>query len=146
VASTLAALAGGLRRRRRAILTAVAILAYVAFVGPSPSVVRAGVMAGVALLAHELGRPGTAAAALGWAVSALLLLDPAWIDDAGFRRSWPRSSGSRHGVSMRRWWGRCGRAPRCRWRASSSARRGTRWARRCRPVSSAPWLGGAVAR
>jgi len=87
VASTLAALAGGLRRRRRAILTAVAILAYVAFVGPSPSVVRAGVMAGVALLAHELGRPGTAAAALGWAVSALLLLDPAWIDDAGFRLS-----------------------------------------------------------
>jgi competence protein ComEC len=87
VASTLAALAGGLRRRRRAILTAVAILAYVAFVGPSPSVVRAGVMAGVALLARELGRPGTAAAALGWAVTALLLLDPAWVDDAGFRLS-----------------------------------------------------------
>ena len=87
VASTLAALAGGLRRRRRAILTAVAILACVAFVGPSPSVVRAGVMAGVALLARELGRPGTAAAALGWAVTALLLLDPAWVDDAGFRLS-----------------------------------------------------------
>jgi competence protein ComEC len=59
VASTLGALAGGLQRRRRAILTAAAILAYVAFVGPSPSVVRAGVMAGVALLARELGRPGT---------------------------------------------------------------------------------------
>ena len=87
VASTLAALAGGLRRRRRAILTAVAILAYVAFVGPSPSVVRAGVMAGVALLARELGRPGTAAAALGWAVTVLLILDPAWVDDAGFRLS-----------------------------------------------------------
>ena len=87
VASTLAALAGGVRRRRRAILTAVAILAYVAFVGPSPSVVRAGVTAGVALLARELGRPGTAAAALGWAVTALLLLDPAWVDDAGFRLS-----------------------------------------------------------
>ena len=44
-------------------------------------------MAGVALLARELGRPGTAAAALGWAVTVLLLLDPAWIDDAGFRLS-----------------------------------------------------------
>src|SRR5437867_4197507 len=65
----------------------IAIVAYVTFVGPSPSVVRAGVMAGVALLARELGRPGTAAVALGWAVTALLLLDPAWIDDAGFRLS-----------------------------------------------------------
>jgi competence protein ComEC len=87
VASTLAALAGGLQRRRRAVLTAAAIILYVAFVGPTASVVRAGVMAGVALLALELGRPGTAAAALGWAVTGLLLVDPAWIDDAGFRLS-----------------------------------------------------------
>ena len=87
VASTLAAVGGGLQRRRRAILTAVAIVLYVAFVGPSASVVRAGVMAGVVLLARELGRPGTAAAALGWAVTGLLLVDPAWIDDAGFRLS-----------------------------------------------------------
>jgi competence protein ComEC len=87
VASTLAAIGGGLHRRRRAVLTAVAIVVYVLFVGPSPSVVRAGAMAGVALLAHELGRPGTAAAALGWAVAGLLLVDPAWIDDAGFRLS-----------------------------------------------------------
>ncbi len=87
VASTLAAVAGGMRRRRRALLTAAAIVVYVAFVGPSPSVVRAGVMAGVALLARELGRPGTAAGALGWAVTALLVLDPAYIDDAGFRLS-----------------------------------------------------------
>jgi competence protein ComEC len=87
VASTLGALAGGLRRRRRAILTAIAILAYVVFVGPSPSVVRAGAMAGVALLARELGRPGTAAAALGWACAVLLLIDPAYVDDAGFRLS-----------------------------------------------------------
>ncbi|HTK44469.1 MAG TPA: ComEC/Rec2 family competence protein [Patescibacteria group bacterium] len=87
VASTLAAVAGGLRRRRRAILTAAAIVLYVAFVGPSPSVVRAGVMAGIALLAREVGRPGTAAGALGWAVTALLVLDPAYIGDAGFRLS-----------------------------------------------------------
>jgi competence protein ComEC len=87
VASTLGAIAGGLRRRRRAVLTAVAILVYVVFVGPSPSVVRAGAMAGVALLARELGRPGTAAAALGLACAALLVLDPTYVDDAGFRLS-----------------------------------------------------------
>jgi competence protein ComEC len=87
VASTLAAVAGGIGRRRRAILTAAAIVLYIAFVGPSSSVVRAGVMAGVALLARELGRPGTAAAALGWAVAGLLILDPATVDDAGFRLS-----------------------------------------------------------
>ena len=87
VASTLGAIAGGMQRRRRAVLTALAIVAYVVFVGPSPSVVRAGAMAGVALLARELGRPGTAAAALGWACAVLLLLDPAYVDDAGFRLS-----------------------------------------------------------
>jgi competence protein ComEC len=87
VASTLAALAGGMSRRRRAVLTACAILVYVAFVGPTPSVVRAGAMAGVVLLARELGRPGTATAALGWACTVLLLIDPAFVDDAGFRLS-----------------------------------------------------------
>jgi competence protein ComEC len=87
VASTLGALAGGTRRRRRALLMALGIVAYVAFVGPSPSVVRAAGMAGVAMLARELGRPGSAAAALGWACTVLLVLDPAWVDDAGFRLS-----------------------------------------------------------
>ena len=87
VASTLGAIAGGMQRRRRAVLTALAIVVYVVFVGPSPSVVRAGAMAGVALMARELGRPGTAAAALGWACTVLLLLDPRYVDDAGFRLS-----------------------------------------------------------
>ncbi|HYK94866.1 MAG TPA: ComEC/Rec2 family competence protein [Candidatus Dormibacteraeota bacterium] len=87
VASTLAALAGGVRRRRRALLMALGIVLYVAFVGPSPSVVRAAGMAGVALLARELGRPGSAAAALGWACTVLLVVDPTWVDDAGFRLS-----------------------------------------------------------
>jgi len=87
VATCLGALAGSLGRRRRSILTGAAIVMYVLFVGPSPSVVRAGVMAGFVLLARELGRPSRAAAAMGWAVSGLLLVDPAWIDDAGFRLS-----------------------------------------------------------
>jgi competence protein ComEC len=87
VATTLGALTGRLGRRRRTLATGAAILAYVAFVGPSASVVRAAAMAGCALLARELGRPTTATAAMGVAVTGLLAVDPAYIDDAGFRLS-----------------------------------------------------------
>jgi competence protein ComEC len=87
VASCVAAFGGRLRRRRRAVLTGLAITAYVALVGPSPSVVRAAAMAGTVLLSREIGRPGSAAAALGWAATALLLVDPSYVDDAGFRLS-----------------------------------------------------------
>ncbi|HEX5240585.1 MAG TPA: ComEC/Rec2 family competence protein, partial [Candidatus Limnocylindrales bacterium] len=87
VATTLGALTGRLGRRRRTVATAVAIAAYVAFVGPSPSVVRAAAMAGCALFARELGRPTTALSAMGLAVAGLLILDPSYVDDAGFRLS-----------------------------------------------------------
>ncbi len=87
VATTLGALAGGIGRRRRSVLTGVAIAAYVLFVGPSPSVLRAGAMAGIALAARELGRPSRAAAAMGLAVAVLLILNPASVDDPGFRLS-----------------------------------------------------------
>jgi competence protein ComEC len=87
VAAAVAAIAGGLGRRRRSVVTALAITAYVAFAGASPSVLRAGAMAGVVLLARESGRAGQAAAALGWAAFLLLLADPAFAGDAGFQLS-----------------------------------------------------------
>jgi competence protein ComEC len=87
VAAAIAAVAGRLGRRRRTVVTAVAIVAYIAFAGASPSVMRAGAMAGVVLLARESGRAGRAAAALGWAAALLLLADPALIGDAGFQLS-----------------------------------------------------------
>jgi len=87
VAASIGALGGRLARRRRALLTAVAIGVYVVFVGASPSVLRAAAMAGVVLLARESGRSGRAAAALGWAAAILLLADPALIRDAGFQLS-----------------------------------------------------------
>lgn len=87
VAAAIAALAGSLRRRRRAFLTIVAIAGYVAFAGASASVVRAAAMAAVVLLARESGRAGRAAAALGWAVMILLLVDPELVSDAGFQLS-----------------------------------------------------------
>ena len=87
VAASVAALAGSWARRRRALLTAVAIVTYVVFAGASPSVVRAAAMAGVVLVARESGRAGRATAALGWAAVILLLVDPALVSDAGFQLS-----------------------------------------------------------
>jgi competence protein ComEC len=87
VAAAVGALAGRLGRRRRAIVTAVAVAAYVVFAGASPSVLRAGAMAGVVLLARESGRSGRAAAALGLAAFLLLLAEPALVRDAGFQLS-----------------------------------------------------------
>jgi competence protein ComEC len=87
VAAAIAALAGRLRRRRRAVVTAIAIVTYICFAGASPSVLRAGAMAGVVLFARETGRAGRAAAALGWAAALLLLADPRLVGDAGFQLS-----------------------------------------------------------
>ncbi|HEU0243953.1 MAG TPA: ComEC/Rec2 family competence protein, partial [Candidatus Limnocylindrales bacterium] len=86
-----AALVGAALRGRPRRLVTFAVLgtvaAYVVAAGGSPSVVRAAVMAGVVLLARESGRAGRAAAALGAAVTIILLIDPAQVGDAGFRLS-----------------------------------------------------------
>jgi competence protein ComEC len=87
VAAAVAAVAGRLGRRRRSVVTMLAIAGYVAFAGASASVVRAALMAGVVLLARETGRAGRAAAALGWAGVLLLVADPRLIGDAGFQLS-----------------------------------------------------------
>ncbi|MEO6206868.1 MAG: ComEC/Rec2 family competence protein, partial [Candidatus Limnocylindrales bacterium] len=87
VAAAVATIAGRLGRRRRAVVTALAIVLYIVFAGASPSVLRAGAMAGVVLIARESGRAGRAAAALGWAALLLLLADPSLVGDAGFQLS-----------------------------------------------------------
>lgn len=87
VAAAVGAFAGRLGRRRRSVATVVAIVAYVVFAGASASVVRAGLMAGVVLLARESGRTGQAATALGWTVTLLLLADPGLVLDAGLQLS-----------------------------------------------------------
>jgi competence protein ComEC len=74
-------------RRARSLATLAAIVAYTVAAGGSASVVRAAVMAAVVLLARESGRAGAAATALGWAVTLLLVADPATVTDAGFQLS-----------------------------------------------------------
>jgi competence protein ComEC len=74
-------------RRRRSLAILLAVVAYTAFAGASPSVLRAAAMAAVVLLARESGRAGRAAAALGAATAGLLLVDPGLARDAGMQLS-----------------------------------------------------------
>ncbi|SED30461.1 competence protein ComEC [Amycolatopsis tolypomycina] len=60
---------------------------FLVLVGPEPSVLRAGVMAAVALLALALGRRGSALPALAFAVCLLVVSDPAMATDFGFALS-----------------------------------------------------------
>ena len=88
VAATVATLLRGrLSRRSRAIVTILAIVAYTLFAGGSPSVVRAAVMAGVALAAVESGRGSRVMVGLAWAASIMLVAEPATVADVGFQLS-----------------------------------------------------------
>ena len=87
VGGVVGALARPLARRRRGLLIGLVIAAYTVFAGASPSVVRAAIMAGVALLAREGGRPAGAGRALALAIVVILLADPATVLDAGFQLS-----------------------------------------------------------
>lgn len=60
------------------------LLAFVAVVGPEASVLRAGAMGSVGLVALFAGRSGTACAALCSAVVGILLIDPALALSYGF--------------------------------------------------------------
>ena len=120
VAAAVGALAGRLGRRRRSVVTILAIATYALFAGASASVLRAAVMAGVVLLARETGRAGRAAGALGWAAVILLIADPSLIGDAGFQLSTLATAGLIAWATplterLNRWTG--GRLPR--WLAES---------------------------
>ena len=93
VAGLVGALLAGRARRTRSGAILVAIVGYTVLAGASASVVRAAAMAGVALLARESGRPGTAAAALGWAVALLVLAVPANAADVGLQLSAAATAG-----------------------------------------------------
>jgi competence protein ComEC len=77
----------GMRPRTCAVLAMLALLGFVVLARPSPSVVRAGAMASVALIALALGRERTAIPVLSFAVLALLMWQPQWALDAGFAMS-----------------------------------------------------------
>ncbi|HWM05061.1 MAG TPA: ComEC/Rec2 family competence protein, partial [Actinophytocola sp.] len=65
----------------------LALVAFVVLAGPEPSVLRAGVMGAVGLLALAIGRERAALPALGTAVVVLVLWDPAMAVSFGFALS-----------------------------------------------------------
>lgn len=87
VGATCGALTRQLSRRRRSLVIGTVIVAYTVFAGASPSVVRAALMAGVALLARESGRRAGASRALALAIALMLLVDPGAVVDPGFQLS-----------------------------------------------------------
>ena len=75
------------RRVGRVLVALTALAGFVVLVTPEPSVVRAGAMAIVVLIAIATGRPGGGVAALSVAVTALLAFDPWLARDYGFALS-----------------------------------------------------------
>lgn len=73
--------------RLRAMLAGLALCGFVIVVGPEPSVLRAGVMGGVGLLALALGRNRSALPALAASVTILILYDPNMATSFGFALS-----------------------------------------------------------
>ena len=65
-------------------VTALILIAFIALVRPSPSVLRAAAMAAVLLLAQGSGRARDSLPALGFAIGAVVIADPWQSRDAGF--------------------------------------------------------------
>lgn len=74
----------GAGRRTRVVLSAAALVGFVALIGPDASVQRAAIMAGVMLASRFGGVPGSGLPALGAAVLFLLVADPWESRQAGF--------------------------------------------------------------
>lgn len=89
------ALAGALRWSRwpRFALGIGTVAFFVVLTGAEPSVMRAGVMAGLALIGVLLGRPRSSGSVLAAAVVALLMLDPSLVWAVGFQLSVAATAG-----------------------------------------------------
>ncbi|QLD10464.1 ComEC/Rec2 family competence protein [Microbacterium oleivorans] len=77
----------GIRRGWRVVLAAAGLVGFIVLVSPEPSVVRAGAMAAISMLAVLLGRAGAGAAVLCLAVSICLVFDPWLATSLGFALS-----------------------------------------------------------
>lgn len=73
--------------RLTSFLTICLIIGFILFVGPSPSVIRAGIMGSMALIAVIFGRQKWSLFAFILTVGIMLLVHPAWIGDLSFQLS-----------------------------------------------------------
>jgi competence protein ComEC len=79
--------------RVRLIICALVLVGFIFLVRPSPSVLRASVMVSVLLIAKARGVRSSAMAALGLAISLLILMDPFEATDPGFALSVAATAG-----------------------------------------------------
>lgn len=79
--------------RARLIICALVLVGFIFLVRPSPSVLRATVMVSVLLIAKGRGVRSSALAALGLAISLLILIDPFEATDPGFALSVAATAG-----------------------------------------------------
>lgn len=75
------------RMKFRLSATALSLIAFIALVRPSPSVLRAAAMAAVLLVAQGTKRGRDSLPALGFAMAAVVVVDPWQARDAGFALS-----------------------------------------------------------
>jgi len=73
--------------RFRILATAIALVAFIALVRPSPSVLRAAAMAAVLLIAYATRRGADSLPALGFAIAAVVIGDPWQAREPGFALS-----------------------------------------------------------
>ena len=73
--------------RFRILATAIVLIAFIALVRPSPSVLRAAAMAAVLLIAYATKRGADSLPALGFAIAAVVIGDPWQGRDPGFALS-----------------------------------------------------------
>ncbi|MHC9044325.1 ComEC/Rec2 family competence protein [Microbacterium saperdae] len=77
----------GCRRGLRVALAAVALSGFVILVTPEPSVIRAAVLAGIAMVTVLIGRPRAGAGMLALGVTGILIADPWLAATPGFALS-----------------------------------------------------------
>ena len=75
------------RMKFRLSATAISLIAFIALVRPSPSVLRAAAMAAVLLVAQGTKKGRDSLPALGFAIAAVVVVDPWQARDAGFALS-----------------------------------------------------------
>lgn len=81
------AFTGLLGRRNASLLTLLAIVWFVWFVGPSATIVRAAIMGGISVLALVLGRQYWGLLSWAIAIGSMVGIHPAWITDISFQLS-----------------------------------------------------------
>jgi competence protein ComEC len=93
VAAFASLVSGAGPRGGRRLLPALAVLGYLAAVGPEPSMLRASIMSVLGLALLAAGRAGSAPQALALAAAALVAAEPSLVDDVGFQLSFGATAG-----------------------------------------------------